>query len=113
MMTKTGFDAVKPLDSISGLERKQLAKYFGRIGRGVNCRLDVPVLVIGDIKWAAKIFGELSAKLQHLGFVDERSDIWRIMAARSHMEQARSDLAIVNKKEEATNVYKNLNPKVK
>jgi len=35
------------------------------------------------------------------------------MAARSHMEQARSDLAIVNKKEEATKVYKKLNPKVK
>lgn len=34
---------VKPFDGERNLERKQLAGYLNRIGRGVNCRLDVPL----------------------------------------------------------------------
>lgn len=88
---------VKPFDGQSNLERKELAKYLNRVGRGVNCRLDVPILVMSDIKWAATVFGELSKQLTELAFVDDRSEIWRILAGRAAMEGARSKLAHTNK----------------
>jgi hypothetical protein len=85
-------DYVKPFDGQSNLERKELAKYLNRVGRGVNCRLDVPILVISDIKWAATVFERLSKELTQLAFVDDRSEIWRILASRAAMETARSEL---------------------
>ena len=83
---------VKPFDGQSNLERKELAKYLNRVGRGVNCRLDVPILVMSDIKWAATVFERLSKELTELAFVDDRSEIWRILGARHAMESARSEL---------------------
>jgi hypothetical protein len=103
------YEHVKPFDGERDLNRKQLAKYFNRIGRGVNCRLDVPVLVMEDIKWAAKTFSDLSAQLTKLGWEDERSDIWRIMAARGCMEHARSALSQTNKKDVATKEWRKNN----
>ena len=103
------YEHVKPFDGERDLNRKQLAKYFNRIGRGVNCRLDVPVLVMEDIKWAAKTFSDLSAQLTKLGWEDERSDIWRIMAARSCMEMARSALHTSNQKDVATKEWRKNN----
>lgn len=92
-------DNFKPFDGLSDLQRKDLAKYFNRVGRGVNCRLDVPILVMSDLKWAAKIFSELSKTLIALGWEDDSSEIWRILAARHAMESARYKLAQTNKKE--------------
>jgi len=86
----------KPFDGQSNLERKELAKYLNRVGRGVNCRMDVPILVLSDIKWAATVFSDLAKQLTDLAFVDDRSEIWRILAARAAMEQARSKLAHTN-----------------
>lgn len=76
--------------------RKELASYLNRIGRGVNCRLDVPVLTLEDIKWAATIFGELSKELADIAFNDPRVEIYRILAARNSMETARLKLATTN-----------------
>ena len=90
---------VKPFDGDRGLERKQLAQYLNRVGRGVNCRMDVPVLTIEDIKWAATEFEKLAKELTQLAFVDDRSDIWRILGARHAMENARAQLAYRNQKE--------------
>ena len=108
-MNATVYQGVKPFDGQDDLNRKQLAKYFNRIGRGVNCRLDVPVLVISDIKWAAKTFSDLSAELTKLAWDDERSDIWRIMAARSAMENARTELHKTNQKDGATKEWRKNN----
>jgi hypothetical protein len=93
MTSETNF---KPFDGQANLERKELAKYLNRVGRGVNCRLDVPILVMSDVKWAATVFSELAKQLTELAFVDDRSEIWRILAARSAMEQGRSKLAHTN-----------------
>jgi hypothetical protein len=103
------YEHVKPFDGEADLSRKQLAKYFNRIGRGVNCRLDVPVLVMSDIKWAAKTFSDLSHELTKLAWEDDRSDIWRIMAARSCMEMARSALHTSNQKDVATKEWRKNN----
>lgn len=88
------------------LNRKELAKYLNRVGRGVNCRLDVPVLVMSDLKWAATVFGELSKKLTDLAWDDQRPEIYRILAARYAMESARFRLAQTNKKSEVTKLAK-------
>lgn len=100
----TGY--VKPFDGQNNLQRQELAKYFNRIGRGINCRMDVPILVMSDVRWAAKVFSELGKTLTHLGWEDERSDIYRILAARHAMESARSELAQVNQKVEAVKAWR-------
>ena len=89
---------VKPFDGERNLRREQLAKYLNRLGRGINCRMDVPILVIEDIRWAATVFERLAKQLGELGFTDDRSDIWRIMEARMRMEQARAELAKTNQR---------------
>ena len=86
----------KPFDSQANLDRKELAKYLNRVGRGVNCRLDVPILVMSDLKWAATVFSELAKQMGELAFTDDRSEIWRILAARAAMEGARAKLAQTN-----------------
>lgn len=81
-----------PLGDQHDLSRKQLAKYLNRVGRGLSCRLDVPVLVMDDVKWAAKIFEDLSKELAGLAFNDGRTEILRILAARYAMESAKREL---------------------
>ena len=88
--------AFKPFDGQANIERKELAKYLNRVGRGVNCRLDVPILVMSDLKWAATVFSELAKDLGELAFTDDRSEIWRILAARAAMEGARNKLTYTN-----------------
>lgn len=90
-------DQFRPFEGDSNLQRKDIAKYFNRVGRGVNCRLDVPVLVLEDVKWASKIFSDLSKELVNLAWEDDRSEIFRILAARHAMEKARNQLTITNK----------------
>ncbi len=92
------YEPVKPLDGMRDLDRKTVAKYFNRVGRGLNCRLDVPVLVIDDVKWAAKIFGELSKELTQIAWEDDRTDIWRVLEARYAMEGAKRELHQRNEK---------------
>lgn len=99
-------DYVKPFDGENNLNRQQLAMYFNRIGRGINCRMDVPILVMSDVRWAAKVFSELGKTLTQLGWEDERSDIYRILSARHAMEAARFQLAQVNQKKEAVKAWK-------
>jgi len=91
-------DYFKPFDGQANLERKQLAQYLNRVGRGVNCRMDVPILTMEDIKWAATVFERLSKNLGELAFTDDRSEIWRILGARHAMESAREELAYRNEK---------------
>lgn len=78
------------------LHRNDLATYLNRLGRGINCRLDIPILTIADIKTAATQFSELSKELAHLAFDDDRVEIYRILEARHAMEAARSKIARKN-----------------
>lgn len=90
--------AWSPLGRVRDPDRDQLAKYLNRVGRGIHCRLDVPVLVIDDVKWAAKIFGELSEALTKIAFDDGRPDVWRVLAARYAMESAKRELHTRNER---------------
>jgi hypothetical protein len=102
------YQPVKPLDGMKDLDRKTVAKYFNRVGRGLNCRLDVPLLVIDDIKWAAKIFGELSKDLTQIAWEDQRTDIWRVLEARYAMEAAKRELHQRNERRVGKAEYKKL-----
>lgn len=82
-------------------ERKELARYFNRVGRGVNCRLDVPVIVLNDIKWAAVVFEDLAKQLTKIAFDGEKADIYRILQARTAMEEAKTKLHHKNRRAEA------------
>jgi hypothetical protein len=99
---------VKPLDGMNELDRKTVAKYFNRVGRGLNCRLDVPILTIEDVKWASKTFEELAKKLQYIAFDDKRSDIWRILEGRYAMEDAKHQLKITNKGAIGKKAFRNM-----
>lgn len=89
-----------PLGDQAELSRKQLAKYLNRVGRGLSCRLDVPVLVMDDVKWASKIFEDLSRELAELAFNDGRSEILRVLAARYAMEAAKRELHLRTERKE-------------
>ena len=102
------FQPVKPLDGERDLDRKKVARYMNQLGRGLNCRIDVPVLVIDDIKWAAKIFGELSKELTKLAFDDKRSDIWRVLEARYSMEAAKRELHYRNERKETVKISRRM-----
>lgn len=102
------YEPVKPLDGMKDLDRKTVAKYFNRVGRGLNCRLDVPILVIDDVKWAAKVFGELSKDLTQIAWEDDRTDIWRILEARYAMEAAKRELHHRNEKKVGKAEFKKL-----
>lgn len=95
------------------MHRQELASYLYRLGRGINCRMDIPVLTIEDIKWAATIFGELSKKLANLAFNDDRVEIYRILAARHTMEDARLKLAQTNGQKLSIKMSKDLKKRYK
>lgn len=95
-----------PVGSHSDITRQELAKYLNRVGRGVNCRLDVPVLVMEDVKWASKIFSELSKELSDLAFNDARPEIWRVLGARYAMENAKRELHVRNERKVAKKVFR-------
>ena len=72
--------------------KDELARYLGRVGRGLNCRIDVPILSLEDLKWAATVFSELAQNLQQLAYKDERQELLRVMAGRYAMEHAKTEL---------------------
>ena len=102
------YEPMKPLDGMKDLDRKTVAKYFNRVGRGLNCRVDVPLLVIDDIKWAAKIFGELSKNLTQIAWEDRRTDILRVLEARYAIEASKRELHYRNERKETVRMSRKM-----
>lgn len=86
-------DKEKPFNDVKDLKRKDAAKYLNRIGRGLNCRMDIPVLSVEDVCWAACVFSNLSKELESIVDI-KKSDIIRIVKARNAMEGARFQLKL-------------------
>ena len=74
------------------LDGADMAKYLMRIGRGLSCRLDVPILSLEDLKWASTVFSDLSRRLRDLAHNDNRQEVIRVIAGRYAMESAKSEL---------------------
>lgn len=96
-MTEPRYD---PFDGRKKVSKDDFAIYLRRVGRGLNCRLDVPILNLEDLKWAAKTFIELGQELQDLAFKDDRVEVVRVLAARYAMEEAKRVLYAKNDRKE-------------
>ena len=92
-MTYYNEDKEKPFNDVKDLKRSDAAKYLNRMGRGLNCRMDIPVLSVEDIRWAACVFRDLGKELESIVEV-KKSDIIRIVSARNAMEGARFKLKL-------------------
>ena len=68
--------------SVTALKRLELAKFLGRSGRGVNCRIDVQILTLEDIKRAAFELDKLVKNLQKIAENDDQNDVLRVLSAR-------------------------------
>lgn len=86
-------DKEKPFNDVKNLKRIDAAKYLNRMGRGLNCRFDIPVLCIEDVRWAAAVFRDLGKELESIVEI-KKSDIIRIVSARNAMEGARYKLKL-------------------
>lgn len=95
------------------VRRNELAAYLNRLGRGVNCRLDVPILTLNDMKAAATVFSELAKELAHLAFEDDRVEIYRVLSGRHAMETAREKLSRLNRQKLSISLAKDAERKGK
>ena len=87
-------------------DRKQLARLLNGLGRGVNARIDVPMVVLNDVKWAATVFEDQAKQLTKLSFDDERPDVYRVLAARWAMDNAKVMLHSKNKRTESLDLQR-------
>lgn len=87
-------------------DRKELARMLNGMGRGVNARLDVPLVVLNDVKWAATVLERLSKELTRLAFEDSRPDVYRVLAARWHLDEAKYTLHSKNKRQESLSLQR-------
>lgn len=88
-MTEERYD---PFAGKEKVGKDDLAVYLRRVGRGLSCRIDVPILSLEDLKWAATVFSNLASELQQLAYKDERQELLRVMAGRYAMEGAKEEL---------------------
>ncbi len=91
-------EPVRPLDGMRGISREEVAKYFGRSGKGLNVRLDIPLLTVEDLKWTASVFSDLARDLAGMAYENERPDILRIMEGRYALYDAQARINDKNKK---------------
>lgn len=82
-------------------DRKELSKLLNGLGRGVNARLDIPVVTLNDVKWAAYVLDEAIKRLKELAFEDSRPDVYRVLAARWALDNAKFMLHSKNKRAES------------
>ena len=78
---KGDFDGVKAV-SVTDKKRQELANYLGRSGRGLNCRIDIQILTLEDIKRASYELGRLSKSLQMIADNEDQNDVLQVLSAR-------------------------------
>lgn len=105
------YEPVKPFDGEYDLKKESVAKYFNRVGRGLNCRMDIPVLTVEDVKWAATLLEKLSKELCKISYHDDRPDIWRILAARFAIEQIRGEITLRGNKKASEKTFRKVKEK--
>lgn len=103
---------VNPYHGEYKLKREHIANFFCRSGRGVNCRMDVPVLTIEDIKWAATIFNELAEAIGEIAYKDDRPDIYRVLHVRHIIEESRIRLVKKMNREQTMEMMRKTKEKI-
>ena len=87
--------------SVTDKKRQELANFLGRSGRGVNCRIDIQILTLEDIKQAAFELGRLSRSLQRIAESDDQNDVLQVLSARHEFTKTKVQIKTfqVEKKE--------------
>lgn len=88
----------EPMLGTSKISREEVAKYFNRSGKGLNVRLDIPLLTAEDLKWVAAVFSDLARDLVDMAYDNERPEILRIMEGRYLLYGAQHTINDKNKK---------------
>ena len=68
--------------STTDKKRQELANYLGRSGRGVNCRIDMQILGLEDIRRAAYELDRLAKSLQKIAEATDQNDVLSVLSAR-------------------------------
>jgi hypothetical protein len=68
--------------SITAQKRQELAKFLGRSGRGVNCRIDVQILTLEDIRRAAFELDRLAKSLSKIAENTDQNEVLQVLSAR-------------------------------
>lgn len=76
----------------------KLAQYLANLGQPMNCRLDIRLTSMEELKKAAVLISELNKALNHLTFEDERDPVLRVLIARDAMQHARMGLKYMKAK---------------
>jgi hypothetical protein len=84
-LMQDGLDEAKKAQkamSQTAQKRAELALFLGRSGRGVNCRIDVQILTLEDIKRAAFELDLLVKNLQKIAANTDQNDVLQVLSAR-------------------------------
>jgi len=86
--------------------RADLAKLLNGVGRGVNARLDVPMVCLNDLKWFVYVLDQSLPELKRLAYQDDRPDVYRVVAVRSLMDNMKGQLHRKNQRLETIKLQK-------
>jgi hypothetical protein len=76
----------------------KLGQYLAKLGQPMNCRLDIRLTSLEELKRAAVLISELNKALNHLTFEDKRDPVLRVLIARDAMQHARIGLKYMRAK---------------
>ena len=76
----------------------KLGEYLHRMGQPMNCRLDIRLTSLEELKKAAVLISELNKALNHLAYEDGRDPVLRVLIARDAMQHARIGLKYMRAK---------------
>lgn len=86
--------------------RVELSKLLNAVGRGVNARLDVPMVCLNDLKWFVYVMDQSLPELKRLAYQDDRPDVYRVVAVRSLMDNMKVQLHRKNQRMETIKLQK-------
>lgn len=76
----------------------RLGQYLASLGQPMNCRLDIRLTNMEELKKAAVLISELNKALNHIAFEDSRDPVLRVLIARDAMQHARMGLKYMRAK---------------
>ncbi len=76
----------------------KLGQYLANLGQPMNCRLDIRMTSLEELKKAAVLVSELNKALNQLAYEDQRDPVLRVLIARDAMQHARMGLKYMRAK---------------
>ena len=98
-LTKDDIDGSKATPktlSKTAQKRSELAMFLGRSGRGVNCRIDIQILTLEDIRRAAFELDRLAKSLQKIAENPDQNDVLQVLSARHEFTKTKIQIKSFN-----------------